>query len=251
MAVVGDLDYWRGWLARKVGADATDPDWQALADDCLQEALEKVNSFWPLTVVSSFETVAGSQSYQPMPAGGRRLRKVFWTDEINVGADIFPEDVRNSLYDGQLMVSGGVDEQGHQSPVYAFDIRSLQRHQSYLLDTFGRATFVQDFNTAWLVPCPTQVQTVYYIYETVRYSSAAEMEDNIPEALGLFRLYAQMMAMDAMTSGPGAIYEVKAPDGQTVKIDIKAIQARRDTLADQYYDLIPPPGLSSWWDALL
>lgn len=252
MAVVGDMTYWRGWLARKLGASAGDGTWSdELADDCLQEALEKVNAFWPLTIVGSFVTTSGTQDYQPMPATGRRLRKVFWSDHPIVGADIFPEDVRNDLYGNVLVVAGGTDEQGHQSPIRGFDIRSLQRHESYLYDTFGRCNFVQDDKTAWLVPCPGQATTVYYIYESNRYASAAEIEDNIPELLALFRVEAQMMGLDAMTTGPGAIYEVKAPDGQTVKIDLKLMRERRDSLEAQYHDLIPPPGGSSWWARLL
>lgn len=249
MAVLGTAAELRGRLRRRVGRGAdTALVTDDLLNDALREALREVNKFWPTIAVASFLTILDQQIYTPLPAGGRRIRRVFWGSDGGGSCD--PLGTGGFLGEGATLFAGLAYETYEQGISYAPSPSAFlmfQRNEAYLQRAYSRGGgYVTGLNEIRLDPVPTLNGTaVYFTYEGNRYATVDLVSDEIPELASGFLEYARWYANNTLAVGQGATTDVKGPNVSVHTDAAKNHLAQAAEAWGKWESNLPPP-LAGW-----
>lgn len=215
-------------------------------DIALADALRAINRYWPKYLIGSFTTVADQQSYTPLPAGGRELVEVFWSDKACDAqlASVWPASLQAEL--GELAGEVVEGEGGTRIAVMPGALTAFQRHRSTLDRWFGRSSVRTARDTVYLIPKPTSAgTTVYFVYSADRFAAVSDVTDDIPELAEAFWLWAESKALEIASAGAGAVKRVRGPDGTVVEIDVEGMRESAQMKKSAFFD---HTGLArEWW----
>jgi len=258
MPVLGTLPELRAQLRLRAGflndtvlmPDPADPavlsPGESPLDIALADALRAVNRYWPRYSIGSFSTVANQQAYQPLPAGGREVVEVFWSEEACDAAlaNVWPASLQAEL--GELAGEVVEGEGGTRIAVLPGALTAFQRHRSTLERWFGRSAVRTDRDTVYLVPRPTTAGTsVYFVYAEDRFDAVGDVTDDLAEVAEAFWCWAEHKTLGIAASGAGAVKRVRGPDGTSVDIDVEGMRESAAMKKSDFFDLI---GLArEWW----
>lgn len=215
-------------------------------DVALRDALRAVNKHWPTYGVGSFQTVADQQAYTPLPAGGRELIEVFWSDQACDAAllRVWPTAVVSEL---ETTLGDFVEgEGGVRLTTSPSALTILQRQRSMLRRYFGRSSVITDRNRCYLIPTPSSAGTnVYFVYSENRFDTVDEVTDDISALADAFWAMAEYKGHTILGTGAGAVKKVTGPDGTITEVDVmshhRAASAAHETFVGQL-------GLAAeWW----
>ena len=198
----------RAYLRRQVGhQEDTALISDSLLDDCLAQALRQVNQTFAIEAVSSFDTVANQQNYDPLPAGAFALKKVFYPTGCTQVA--YPEGFMN--YFNLLQNSEVVDEMGRRRVYEPSIVVGFYQQIEFFNRLYANGAYKMNDTTVYLDPTPrTAGHNVFFTYYMERYSTSELVADIHVEPYYAFAL---SMLHQALSVGRGALASVNSSGG--------------------------------------
>lgn len=222
---------------------------ETILDAALRDALRQINKLWPRYAVGSFPTVADQQSYQPLPAGGRRLVEVFWSDDAcaTAFATAWPAVTDGGL--AAFMGDHSASEGGVRFTTQPGALHIMNRLRSAMERYTGRSNVRMNQNTVYLMPQPSTAGVdVYFVYVVDRFDEIDEIDDDNMVIVEAFWTYAEYIATRSGIAGPGAITKVIGPDGTTIELDARSSATKAKMLLEDFNALLPVS--IDWWDGV-
>ncbi len=204
---IGTLDELRGRLRRAVGHyDDTALVNNDLLNDCIAEALVKINQTFPLEGIGSFKTVANQQKYSPLANTSYALKKVYWPVGCNY---IIPEDFRPyyRAYENTEMI----DEYGSRRVLEPSIVVGMNQVVEFYSRLYDNGAYKLNEGDVYLDPKPTNADVdVYYTFFGQRYAAATDVEDihEVP-----YIEYAKHLLHTTLSVGRGAVTSVNSAGG--------------------------------------
>ena len=238
---IGTIDEIRGRLRRAVGHyEDTALVNNDLLDDCIDQAVTKVNQSFPLEGVGSFNTVANQQSYEPLSNTQYAIKKVFWPVGCNY---LVPEDYRAyyRAYENTEMV----DEYGTRRVFEPSLVVGMQQVVEFYARLYENGAYKLNENKVFLDPVPTKSgDAVYFTLFGQRYSAATDIKPVHEEP---FYEYAKHLLHGALSVGRGAVTSVNSPGGVSMNTSAAANhQKAAEECLKRFMSFLPPikPGRS-------
>lgn len=221
---LGTLANLRAWLRVRLGHRndtvllGADGDDYSVVDIALGEALGAINQYHPLIGVGSFSTVVDQQAYTPLPAGAWNIRKVFYGEangDDSCGDNFLPN---GEIWPFEEALEDFGDDHSLRISTDASIVASFYRNRS-ALERFYTNGYEIIENSVYLVPTPSSVRTVYFLYSGPRFTDITDVTDDYEAP---FRAYALYSAHSSLAGGQGAVTSVGTDTG--VRISTKAAE---------------------------
>lgn len=186
-------------------------------DSLLRGALRELNRKCPLKQIGTFLTVAGQQSYQPLPADAFSVLEAWWPGLSNCG-NVFSQlvnDLTSFLTQSSPVNLDAIELMISTEPAA---IQIVQRQNAWLRRQLGGTARIFDRETIQLVPEPEAGgTTVVFMYTSARYATVFLVESMDEDA---FWSAAEWKGHTRLSTGAGAITEVRDPEaGVVIKLD--------------------------------
>lgn len=239
---MGTMDQIRSRLRRAVGHyEDTALVSNELLDDCVSEALVKVNQSFPLEGVGSFNTVANQQKYEPLANTSYGLKKVFWPVGCNY---IIPEDFQPfyRAYENTEVI----DEFGSRRVLEPSIVVGINQVVEFYSRLYDNGAYKLNENSVYLDPKPTKAgEAVYYTFYGQRYAAATDVKEIYESP---FMEYAKHLLHSALSVGRGAVTSVNSAGGVSMntQASVRHKEASNACL-DAFKSYLPPLKPSRMW----
>jgi hypothetical protein len=189
-----------------------------------------------LVGIGSFSSVADQQKYTPLPADGTTLRRVYWPQEC---AYVFPQPLGNFIE--MLAVTEPTGVLNTRRLVDASIIIGIQQQQEFFKRTFGNGGNILNGVDVYLDPIPSDVVTVYFEYNAVRFPLSTDVDDEHTRA---YYCAARQHVHEALSAGRGGLTSVSSAGGvgmttRSPQHHLELAQRCNDEFV-RYLPMIPP-----------
>ena len=197
----------RAYLRRAVGHNEdTALISDNLLDDSLSNALREINQHFPLRGFGSFATVKNQQVYNPVPATGYALTKVFWPAECEYA---FPQNL--DVIMNQFLLTEVVDEWGTRRTYEPSIVLGWYQNQEFFDRLYGNGGYIENEVSVYLDPIPaSDGMDVYFNFTKERYATVEDVAD-----IHVQPYYACALAHlhEALAAGRGGLIGVNSAGG--------------------------------------
>lgn len=201
----------RAFLRRSVGhQEDTALISDSLLDDCMDQALREINQQFALQGVGSFATVSGQQTYNPIPAKGYGITKVYYPTDCNYA---YPDNVESLI--NRFTLSEAIDEFGTRRVYEPSIVAGFYQQAEYFNRLYGDGGYVMNGVTVYLDPIPGGAGIdVYFMFREERYAAVTDIKDIHVQP---YYAYAQCLLHEALAVGRGALTSVNSNGGVSMR----------------------------------
>ena len=194
-------------------------------------AMQRINTCDPVLGIGHFDTVAGQQSYTPLPSGAYFIRQAWWCDPglwiIDQGGPGYNAwMVQFNAAFGQHIDDIGTYTSLDPSTV-SIVLRKSEQVQRWLGSNFA---VVNGGAEVYLGPVPRNVRTVYFSFTGQRF---ANVGDITPLYFDAFWWAAESAALGALATGALAVTRVEdSQEGTAISLNSGSSAAARAATAE-------------------